>query len=49
MIRGASSSHYAAAWPLVVRAQQAALPVIGVLSGRSLDDSKEFVEAFGKA
>jgi putative ABC transport system substrate-binding protein len=35
-------------WPLVVRAQQAALPVIGVLSGRSLDDSKEFVEAFGK-
>jgi putative tryptophan/tyrosine transport system substrate-binding protein len=38
----------AAAWPLVVRAQQAALPVIGVLSGRSLDDSKEFVEAFGK-
>jgi ABC-type uncharacterized transport system substrate-binding protein len=24
------------------------MPVIGVLSGRSLDDSKEFVEAFGK-
>jgi putative ABC transport system substrate-binding protein len=38
----------AVAWPLAVRAQQAAMPVIGVLSGRSLDDSKEFVEAFGK-
>jgi putative tryptophan/tyrosine transport system substrate-binding protein len=37
-----------AAWPLAVRAQQAAVPVIGVLSGRSLDDSKEFVEAFKK-
>src|SRR5262249_42000194 len=38
----------AAAWPLAGRAQQAALPVIGVLSGRSLEDSREFVEAFGK-
>jgi putative tryptophan/tyrosine transport system substrate-binding protein len=37
-----------AAWPLAAPAQHAATPVIGVLSGRSLDDSKEFVDAFGK-
>jgi putative ABC transport system substrate-binding protein len=37
-----------ASWPLAGRAQQAAMPMIGVLSGRSLDDSKEFVAAFGQ-
>ncbi|MFZ0851764.1 MAG: ABC transporter substrate-binding protein, partial [Hyphomicrobiaceae bacterium] len=38
----------AVAWPLAARAQQPAVPVIGVLSGRSFDDSKEFVTAFGQ-
>jgi putative tryptophan/tyrosine transport system substrate-binding protein len=38
----------AVVWPLAARAQQTSMPVIGVLSGRSLDDSKEFVDAFGK-
>ena len=38
----------AVAWPLTARAQQPTMPVIGVLSGRSLDDSKEFVAAFGQ-
>jgi len=38
----------AGAWPLATRAQQPAMPVIGVLSGRSLDDSKDFVAAFGQ-
>jgi putative tryptophan/tyrosine transport system substrate-binding protein len=38
----------AVAWPLVAQAQQPAMPVIGVLSGRSFDDSKEFVAAFGQ-
>ena len=38
----------ATAWPLPARAQQATMSVIGVLSGRSLDDSKEFVAAFGQ-
>jgi putative ABC transport system substrate-binding protein len=39
----------ATAWPSTVAcAQQPALPVIGVLSGRSLGDSREFVAAFGQ-
>jgi len=36
----------AAAWPLAARAQQATLPVIGYLSGRTLNDSKPLVAAF---
>src|SRR5215475_1167716 len=38
----------ATVWPFAARAQQSALPVIGVLSGRSLDDSREFIAAFGQ-
>src|ERR1700741_986842 len=37
----------AAVWPLAAHSQQAT-PAIGVLSGRSFDDSKEFVAAFGR-
>jgi len=36
----------AAAWPLAARAEQAAMPVIGVLSSRSLDNSRQLVAQF---
>jgi putative ABC transport system substrate-binding protein len=36
----------AAAWPLAVRAQQAAISVIGFLSGRSPNESQSVVKAF---
>jgi putative ABC transport system substrate-binding protein len=38
----------AAAWPLAVRAQQGALPLIGFMSGRSPHDSADLTDAFRK-
>src|SRR4051812_16021494 len=38
----------AATWPVAGWAQQATLPVIGYLSGRTLADSKPLVAAFRK-
>jgi len=36
----------AAAWPVVVRAQQQGMPVIGFLSGRSQDEASGDTAAF---
>jgi hypothetical protein len=39
----------AAAWPLAAHAQQPAVPVVGFVSGRSIESSARFGAAFRKA
>src|SRR5215831_6950199 len=36
----------AASWPLVARAQQSAIPVIGFLSGATFETMREYIAAF---
>jgi putative ABC transport system substrate-binding protein len=36
----------AVGWPLAARAQQPAIPLIGFLSSRALNDSRHLVDAF---
>ena len=38
----------AAVWPLVSRAQQAAIPLVGYFSGRSSDSEGLLLPSFGK-
>jgi putative tryptophan/tyrosine transport system substrate-binding protein len=40
------ASSFAAAWPLAGRAQEPAKPVIGILSGASLETMREYIAAF---
>jgi hypothetical protein len=44
--RAADGRGVAATWPLMARAQQPAMPVIGFMSSRSPEDSAYLVETF---